>query len=212
MSEDKLKAVEWSQKLLNSEFIAAAIVSDQIAILSKYGSPVLEERLETLPYFYEKLTFIMEEKNLAAYTPNFLLRLKESCVRFKKELPNFREFYCLRDWYAQWIGDFSSYYGNYKWQPLPNADCTALGNAIACYNLIKTMVATPAPYCPLPPTLFPPIQIACNWKSFAKFGCYWYTKKNGWCNGKTFYLAYPQFYWKGVSRKPIDSHDVEIPF
>lgn len=76
MCEDKLKAVEWSQKLLNSEFVVATIVTDRIAILSKYGSPVLEERLETLPYFYEKLSLIMEEKNLITYMPNFLTRLK----------------------------------------------------------------------------------------------------------------------------------------
>jgi DNA polymerase III subunit epsilon len=41
--------------------------------------------------------------------------------------------------YSDWVGDYSEYHGNYRWQKLPGGDHTALGDARACLATIKRM-------------------------------------------------------------------------
>lgn len=41
--------------------------------------------------------------------------------------------------YSNWIGDWSDYHGNYRWQKLPDGDHSALGDARATLATIKRM-------------------------------------------------------------------------
>ncbi len=47
--------------------------------------------------------------------------------------------HCAMLWYSQWVGDWNDYHGNYKWQPLPGGDHSALGDCKATLEVIKTM-------------------------------------------------------------------------
>jgi DNA polymerase-3 subunit epsilon len=48
---------------------------------------------------------------------------------------------CLKEWYAQYYGEWSDYWGNYKWQPLDGGH-RALADAQAALRLLKMMAAT----------------------------------------------------------------------
>jgi DNA polymerase III subunit epsilon len=47
--------------------------------------------------------------------------------------------YCAMEYYAQWVGEWSDYHGNYKWQKLPGGDHSALGDCRATLEVIKQM-------------------------------------------------------------------------
>lgn len=46
---------------------------------------------------------------------------------------------CVMEMYSQFVGDWNSYYGNYRWQKLPGGDHTALGDCLATLALIHDM-------------------------------------------------------------------------
>ena len=41
--------------------------------------------------------------------------------------------------YSDWVGDWSDYHGNNRWQKLPGGDHSALGDARACLAILKRM-------------------------------------------------------------------------
>ena len=47
--------------------------------------------------------------------------------------------HCAMLWYSQWVGEWNSYHGNYKWQRLPGGDHSALGDCKATLEVIKRM-------------------------------------------------------------------------
>ncbi len=53
-----------------------------------------------------------------------------------------QEWSCVMKWYAQYFGDWSNYWGSYKWQPLPYAGHRAKDDALAALALIKRMAET----------------------------------------------------------------------
>lgn len=46
---------------------------------------------------------------------------------------------CAMRLYAQWVGDWSSYHGSYRWQPLSGGDHSALGDCRACLDTLRRM-------------------------------------------------------------------------
>jgi DNA polymerase-3 subunit epsilon len=46
---------------------------------------------------------------------------------------------CAMTLYAQFVGDWSNYWKDYRWQPLPGGDHTALGDCMATLDVIKEM-------------------------------------------------------------------------
>lgn len=46
---------------------------------------------------------------------------------------------CAMHWYAQWYGDWSDYHSSYRWQPLPSANHSAKGDALATLAVIQRM-------------------------------------------------------------------------
>ena len=49
---------------------------------------------------------------------------------------------CIMIAYSMFIGDWSEYHGNYKYQKLPGGDHTAIGDCKATLELIKKMAST----------------------------------------------------------------------
>ena len=48
---------------------------------------------------------------------------------------------CAMHLYAKYVGDWSSYWGDYRWQPLPYGDHTAAGDCLGTLRLLKEMAA-----------------------------------------------------------------------
>ncbi len=46
---------------------------------------------------------------------------------------------CVMEWYAQFVGEWNSYYGNYRWQRLIGGDHSALGDCLATLDVIQRM-------------------------------------------------------------------------
>jgi DNA polymerase-3 subunit epsilon len=58
------------------------------------------------------------------------------------QLPDLaQKWECIMEWYAQYFGEYSKYWGNYKWQPLCG-DHRALGDALAALERLKAMAQT----------------------------------------------------------------------
>lgn len=62
--------------------------------------------------------------------------------------PNGGSIHCAMLMYSQWVGDWSDYHGNYRWQKLPGGDHSALGDCLATLQIIREMAAS---YQPLEP-------------------------------------------------------------
>jgi hypothetical protein len=50
-------------------------------------------------------------------------------------------WHCAMELYAAYVGDWSDYHGNYRWQPLPGGDHTALGDCRATLAVLQRMAA-----------------------------------------------------------------------
>jgi hypothetical protein len=50
-----------------------------------------------------------------------------------------RRWRCAMECYAAWFGEWSNYFGSYKWQPLFGGDHSALGDCRACLVTLKRM-------------------------------------------------------------------------
>jgi DNA polymerase III subunit epsilon len=48
-------------------------------------------------------------------------------------------FVCVMQWYSMYVGDYSEWHGNYKWQRLPGGDHSALGDCRATLAVLKRM-------------------------------------------------------------------------
>lgn len=97
----------------------------------------------TFPELYEQLKSIIEGKRLITYNFDFdYSHLCRACLG--NDLPEIKPLdssACAMTWYAQWYGDYSSHWGNYKWQPLYGGDHTALGDCLATLESIKRMAS-----------------------------------------------------------------------
>lgn len=65
-------------------------------------------------------------------------RLYSTCNLHDVETFDFKAE-CAMLMYAQWIGDWSNYWGNYKWYPLSGGDHSALGDCLATLECLKEM-------------------------------------------------------------------------
>jgi DNA polymerase-3 subunit epsilon len=59
------------------------------------------------------------------------------------EIPAFAgEYQCAMEMYAAWVGEYSHYHGDYKYQRLPGGDHSAVGDALACLKVMRRMAGT----------------------------------------------------------------------
>lgn len=82
----------------------------------------------------------------AAYDER-LLEQSAQAHRLDHEVPIFGvdAYRCVMEQYSAWVGDYSSYHRNYRYQPLPGGDHTALGDCRACLEVIRRMAMAADP-------------------------------------------------------------------
>jgi hypothetical protein len=100
------------------------------------------EMLANEPIFSEVYPRILEaigDKTLIIYNASFdMERLWGDCERYS--LPKIKnESDCAMYEYARFCGQWSNYWGNYKWQPLPSGDHSAIGDCRATLKVLKQM-------------------------------------------------------------------------
>jgi DNA polymerase III subunit epsilon len=91
-----------------------------------------------------QLREILGGATVVVYNSAFDLRILEQslyAVRAPFELPLFGAYTyeCAMEAYAAWVGEWNHYYGNYRYQPLPGGDHTALGDCRATLGVLKRM-------------------------------------------------------------------------
>lgn len=134
----------------------------EIAVIDMQGNTILDQRIKPLgginpeaemvhgisleyladcPTFaevYEDIKQAIEQKIVVIYNADFdRARLEADCDRHDLEPIKFA-YDCAMKFYAQYYGEWSSYWGSYKWQPL-NGTHGALGDCVATLDLIKKM-------------------------------------------------------------------------
>lgn len=99
---------------------------------------------------------IVRDFDLVIYNADFELRLIKQSMRAHgiqlafptsdrrgcRIFTNGGSIHCAMQWYSQWTGDWSDRHGNYKWQKLPGADHSVLGDCKAILEVIKKMAAS----------------------------------------------------------------------
>ena len=210
----------------------------EIAILSRYGSTMLDtlirppipcesgaekvhgitkEMLQDAPSFpeiYPRLQEILSNRHVVIYNSKFDVGILNNCCDYY-ELPRLKfTTSCAMNKYAAYYGEWSGYWGNYRWQKLPGGSHRAAADAWACYQLVKKMAISPS--CDLKSErMFPPIQLFCKWREIALLQLEWH-KPNGYYRyARRFPIKLPHFYWKTnkkpVEKKVIDDDD-DIPW
>lgn len=161
-----------------------------IAVISKHGSTILDtlikptcsissgafavhgldyDVLESAPLFpeiYPELKSAIEGKLVFIYNADFdVNKLRYRCELDELPMIDFTPK-CLMELYAKYYGEWSSYWGNYKWQKLPGGNHRAKGDAIAARNLIYKMAEPLTCMVDLQTPPFPAKQIYLDWVEF----------------------------------------------
>jgi DNA polymerase-3 subunit epsilon len=91
---------------------------------------------------FPQLDQVLKDKLIVAYNAEFDRQmLQQTCRRYGLEIaPNWK---CAMLAYSAWVGEWSSYFGSYKWQRLPQGDHTARGDCLATLELIQCMASSP---------------------------------------------------------------------
>ena len=107
---------------------------------------ITEADLEAAPAWsrvWPELKKICHGKTVLAYNSAFDWRaIANTCKVAGIDNPTLgRDFFCLMEFYAEYYGDYSDYYGRYQWQALPFGDHSALGDSLAALRLLKSLAA-----------------------------------------------------------------------
>jgi DNA polymerase-3 subunit epsilon len=94
----------------------------------------------TLPEIWEKfLAAIAGKTTIITYNASFDHSiLQRDTSRYSLPMPA-ANWQCLMHKYAQYYGEYSDYWGDYKWQRLPGGDHRATGDAQAALELLRGM-------------------------------------------------------------------------
>lgn len=134
----------------------------EIAIVDMQGNVVLDQRIKpegemnpgaedihgislddlkdcpTFPMVYEQIKQAITQKIVLIYNASFdTARLQSDCERHELD-PIKYGYDCVMLWYAQYVGEWNDYHGNYRWQKL-NGGHSALSDCKATLQIIKDM-------------------------------------------------------------------------
>jgi len=111
---------------------------------------ITDEKVKDAPTFAEvapTLRELLSGATVAIYNADFDVRMMEQSAAahgLTYEVPIFAgEYKDAMEMYAQWVGQWSSYHHNYRWQRLPGGDHSALGDAKACLKVLQMMAEPP---------------------------------------------------------------------
>jgi DNA polymerase-3 subunit epsilon len=107
----------------------------------------------SFPEVYPRIVEVLKYKRILIYNAEFDIKILNYCCHLHN-LPILKlkkRSQCLMEWVAQWEGDWSYYYKDYKYFPLPSGNHRALGDCTAAFELIKLMAADSDQInCPVP--------------------------------------------------------------
>ncbi len=203
-----------------------------IAIISRHGSTMVdtlikptcpissgaarvhkitEEMLENAPSFvevYEEIKRAIEGKTVIIYNAEFdKKKLDYMCELYN--LPKIEyQTECAMLNYAEYYGEWSDYWGNYKWQKLKGGKHRAKSDCIACWNLINKMAKVLSSTVDIKPPLFPPRQIELRWEKVAEIKLYLFPDRRI-SEQKYIHLSipFPYFAWIGVKDERFPDDD-----
>jgi DNA polymerase III subunit epsilon len=105
------------------------------------------------PDVYSRIAEVLKNKRIVIYNAEFDIKILNYCCHIHN-LPILKlqkRSECLMEWASQWGGDWSNYYEDYKYFPLPDGNHRALGDCIAAFELIKRIAADSIDInCPVP--------------------------------------------------------------
>ncbi len=105
------------------------------------------------PDVYSHIVEVLKNKRILIYNAEFDIKILNYCCHLHN-LPILKlqkRSECLMEWAAQWGGDWSYYYKDYKYFPLPSGKHRALGDCLAALDLLKNMAADSIEInCPVP--------------------------------------------------------------
>ncbi|MEG4197327.1 3'-5' exonuclease [Microcoleus sp. Pol12A5] len=116
---------------------------------------ISDEMVADAPSFlevYPRIVEVLKDKRILIYNAEFDIKiLNYCCYLHGLSILNLKQrSECLMEWTAQWRGDWSNYYKNYRYFPL-NGGHRALGDCTAALKLIKKMAADSDQInCPVP--------------------------------------------------------------
>jgi DNA polymerase-3 subunit epsilon len=107
---------------------------------------ITNEMVANAPAFPDALPLLrsaLEGKLLVIYNAQYDLRLLAQSARARNiDLQlGIQGFTCAMLEYADWVGDWNDYHGNFRWQKLEGGDHSALGDCRATLDVIKRMAA-----------------------------------------------------------------------
>ncbi len=101
-------------------------------------TPELLVKAPTWPEVYARLIEIITGKQVIIYNAAFDEAMIAGDCKRHGIAPAELDATCAMEMYAQFVGDYSFYWGNYRWQPLAGGH-TALADCRACLDVIRKM-------------------------------------------------------------------------
>lgn len=107
---------------------------------------ITDEMVADVPNFpevYPRIAEVLQDKRILIYNASFDIGILNYCCELHK-LPILKvkkRSDCLMERAAQWHGDWSNYYQNYRYFPLPGGNHRALGDCLAALDLLDKMAA-----------------------------------------------------------------------
>lgn len=96
----------------------------------------------SFPVVYEQARAVLGGMRIVAYNREFDMGMwRQTRRRHGLKGVAGAKWVCAMKPYAAYCGEWSEWHGNFKWQPLPGGDHTAIGDCRATLELIKTMAA-----------------------------------------------------------------------
>jgi DNA polymerase-3 subunit epsilon len=97
----------------------------------------------TLPEVWDRLMAVLSDKQtIITFNAEFDNSTLERDARRYRLVLIEREWQCLMHTYAQYVGDYSEYWHDYRWHPLPDGTHRALFDALAAFELMRRMAAS----------------------------------------------------------------------
>lgn len=98
-------------------------------------APILKE-------VWPKISKAIGNKRLLIYNSNFDIRLIEQTAKQDGFDLRHIDTRCIMLMYAEYLGDWNDYYGNYRWPKLYGGDHSAIGDCKATLKAIEGMAST----------------------------------------------------------------------
>lgn len=143
--------------LLNTLVKPSIAIPEEATSIHGISSETVESA-PTFPEIYPQIVSALLGKEVIIYNAGFDIRiLKYCCNLYKLPLLGLsKRSHCLMGWYSQWCGDWSDYFGSYRWQPLCGGH-RALADCQAALNYLTEMAEDSPEVC-YPPGIEPPAK------------------------------------------------------